>query len=243
MQLVVYSKSSSFERHLKTVFSCPMEFRQRLVTPDNDSTAIYLVHAASFQDELIDWLRHRPLLHHDTELGFTLVHAGFPPQWDLELASACARELELALRGPRYADYFTHMYGDTPSIWSEVLTGWDRLRYITNALTRIRYCHEDGTLAMELKAAPGTQPLGYLPWYAARNRARASERIIFGHWSTLELRQRVDPSWGVIPLDNGCIWGGHLTAFALQARRYVDMPCRGWRQPAELRNHAVALRG
>jgi len=211
--------------------------------PIRSKDTLHGVLTAPDRDELLAWLRHRPLLHHDTGLGYTLVHAGFPPQWDLELASACARELELALRGPRYTDYFTHMYGDTPSTWSEALTGRDRLRYITNAFTRIRYCHEDGTLAMALKATPGTQPLGYLPWYAVRNRSSAAERIIFGHWSTLELRQRVDPSWGVIHLDNGCVWGGHLTAFSLQARRYVDMPCRCWRQPAGPRNHEVALRG
>ncbi len=194
------------------------------------------------RDELLTWLRHRPLLHHDATLGYTLVHAGLAPQWDLGLACRCARELEGQLRGPDHVEYFAHMYGNTPELWSDELTEWDRLRFITNCFTRMRYCREDGALAFDTKAAPGTQPLGYVPWFASPHRASAAERIVVGHWSTVELNHRVDPKHRVVLLDHGCVWGGHMTAFELEQGRYLDMPCRGWQQPTEPREHKVALR-
>ena len=39
---------------------------------------------------LLSWLQHQPLFHHDARLGYALVHAGLPPQWDLASARACA---------------------------------------------------------------------------------------------------------------------------------------------------------
>ena len=205
--------------------------------------SLHAVLAAADREELLAWLRRRPLLHHDAHLGYTLVHAGLPPQWDLARATRCARELEAVLQEEAQSQFFAHMYGDTPHTWSPGLSGWDRLRFITNAFTRLRYCRRDGSLALDTQAPPGSQPLGCLPWFAFPDRASAGKRIIFGHWSTLELHQRVDPAHGVIPLDNGCVWGGHLTAFELQRSRYVDLPCRGFQSPSEERDHAVALRG
>lgn len=173
-------------------------------------------------DELLDWLRHRPLLHHDPRLGYTLVHAGLPPQWDLAQAEACAAEVEVVLRGQRYGEYFEHMYGNQPELWSDDLTGWERLRFITNYFTRLRYCDKDGRLALEEKGAPGSQTDGYLPWFAAPGRRSAGLKIIFGHWSTLG--EHTDP--GIYPLDTGCVWGGSLTALRLDGEpRWYRLPC------------------
>ena len=53
---------------------------------------------ASDGPELLDWLRHQPLLHHDTKTGYTLIHAGLPPQWDLDTARRCANKVSKVLR-------------------------------------------------------------------------------------------------------------------------------------------------
>jgi bis(5'-nucleosyl)-tetraphosphatase (symmetrical) len=186
--------------------------------------------AAPDRDELLDWLRRRPLLHHDAELGYTLVHAGLPPQWDLALGQVCARELEAVLCGPSYAEFFRDMYGDKPRRWSPGLKGSERLRFIVNCFTRMRYCTPEGDLDLKAKGAPGSQPPGYLPWFAVPGRASRDLHILFGHWSTLgEVRGE-----NVHALDTGCVWGGKLTAMRLDgddSGSWYGVECPGSQRP------------
>jgi bis(5'-nucleosyl)-tetraphosphatase (symmetrical) len=182
------------------------------------------------RDEVLTWLRHRPLMHHDADRRFTMVHAGLPPQWDLALALACARELETVLRGPDYRGFLAAMYGDEPKIWSADLAGTDRLRFITNCLTRMRYCDPSGRLDLSAKGHPGTQPAGTLPWFRIPWRATRAERIVFGHWSTLKWLAE-DNVWS---LDTGCLWGGHLTAIRIRRKKEIqryEVECPTYRKP------------
>ncbi len=167
---------------------------------------------AQDRDELLDWLRRCPLMHRSEKLGFSLIHAGLPPQWDTQYALARAREVESALQGDRFHDFCLGMYGNRPERWSYQLIGMDRLRFITNCFTRLRYCDSDGNLALKEKGAPGSQQKDLLPWYAVPDRASRNERILFGHWSTLGFQQ-ADNTWA---LDSGCLWGGKLTAVKLR---------------------------
>ena len=159
-------------------------------------------------DELLGWLRQRPLLHHDAKLGLTLIHAGLLPQWDLDMAMNLAREVESVLRGPDSDEFLAHMYGNQPRVWREDLTGWDRLRVIVNAFTRLRYCDRSGRMDLSPTGAPGSQPKHLLPWFQLPDRRTKDLTIIFGHWSSLGIWQKD----GVIGLDTGCVWGGALTA-------------------------------
>jgi bis(5'-nucleosyl)-tetraphosphatase (symmetrical) len=180
------------------------------------------------REELIDWLRRQPLLHHDATLGFTLVHAGLPPQWNLSLAQACAGEVEAVLRGDRPAEFFEHMYGNKPRQWSAELGGWERLRFIVNCFTRLRFCREDGRLDLKSKGPPGSQSPGYQPWFEVAGRASRDLNIIFGHWSTLG--RCTAP--GIYPVDSGCLWGGQLTALRIDtAPQRIDLPCTGQQTP------------
>ena len=182
------------------------------------------VMAASDSGELLHWLRHQPLLHHDESLSVTMIHAGLPPQWDLATARACAAEVETALRGEHYRDYLANMYGNQPQRWSPQLTGSARLRFLTNCFTRLRYCHADGRLALKHKGAPGTQPEGVLPWFEVPQRRSRGHHIVFGHWSTLATGSRDD----VHALDGGCVWGGTLTAVRLDGdMAWFHHPCAG----------------
>lgn len=174
--------------------------------------------------ELIDWLRGRPLLHHDPALGYTMVHAGLPPQWDLAQAQACADEFQALLRGSQLLPFLAVMYGNQPDRWDPRLHGDARLRFIANALTRMRYVDAHGRLALAHKGAPGSQPPGLLPWFRHPQRASRGQRIVFGHWSTLGLHQED----GVSCLDSGCLWGERLSALRLDVEpaqlTQVDCP-------------------
>jgi len=161
--------------------------------------------------ELLAWLRHRPLLHHDSELGFVLVHAGIPPCWSLAQARARATELEDVLRGDQSGAFLARMRGDTPSAWSEELAGWERLRFIGNAFTRMRYCTADGALDFTANGPPGRQPAGLHPWFELPAPERSGARIVFGHWAALGRYA----GGGVYGLDSGCVWGGELSALRL----------------------------
>ena len=160
------------------------------------------------RDELLGWLRQRPLLHHDANLGLTLIHAGLLPQWDLDVAIGLASEVESVLRGPDSDEFLAHMYGNQPRVWREDLTGWDRLRLIVNAFTRLRYCDRSGHMDLAPTGPPGSQPKHLVPWFQLPDRRTKELTIIFGHWSSLGIWQKD----GVIGLDTGCVWGGALTA-------------------------------
>jgi bis(5'-nucleosyl)-tetraphosphatase (symmetrical) len=181
------------------------------------------IFSAPDRDELLDWLRHLPILHHDPELNYTMFHAGLPPQWDFAQARACAAELESALRDDEAStELFSHMYGDQPDRWSDELKGVDRLRFITNCFTRLRFCHSDGRLALRHKGSIADAPAGIVPWFRAPNRRTRDLRIVCGHWSALGLYE----GDGVLSIDTGCVWGSTLCAVRLdQSAPPMHVPC------------------
>lgn len=175
------------------------------------------------RESLLAWLRERPLARR--ERGWLLVHAGVLPAWDGATALSLAGEVEAVLAGPDWAGFLAHMYGNEPSRWDDALRGADRLRVIVNALTRLRFCTPDGTMEFATKDGSGEAPPGHVAWFDAPGRRSAGERIAFGHWSTLGAVTRDD----LLALDTGCVWGGCLTAVALDedgaVRERVSVRC------------------
>jgi bis(5'-nucleosyl)-tetraphosphatase (symmetrical) len=185
--------------------------------------------AAPDREELLAWLRSRPLFH--VEDGWAMVHAGLLPQWSIAQAQALSDEVRGALMAPDYRKFLARMWGSEPVLWGDELTGWDRLRVIVNAMTRMRFVTAGG--AMELrapgnKAPPEQGPAGCVPWFLAPGRQSADHRIVCGHWSALGYREAEN----VIALDTGCLWGGSLTALRLADRRVFRLPCPQQVKPA-----------
>lgn len=175
-------------------------------------------------DELLAWLQRLPLMHENPSSGLVMVHAGLSPQWSLETARACARELEAVIQGPKLQGFLKHMYGTEPLRWEKNLKGYDRLRYITNAFTRMRYCRKDGSLDFQEKKPPGRQAKGLLPWFAVPGRRNLGVPIVFGHWATLQIEKDLDPGYDVHHVDTGCVWGGTLTALREDDGQVFSVP-------------------
>ena len=176
------------------------------------------------REKLLHWLLHRPILHHDKKRNLTMVHAGIHPMWNLEQACTYARELEAVLRGDHAFEFFEEMYGDSPSHWSDGHGGIDRLRAITNAFTRMRFCDIQGHLDMKYKGSLGGQPKGFFPWFEHPGRKNGDTHILFGHWAALGLYE----GEGVTGLDSGCVWGAQLTAARYNGkkkRKFISVSC------------------
>ncbi|MCL4160249.1 UNVERIFIED_CONTAM: hypothetical protein GTU68_010084 [Idotea baltica] len=167
------------------------------------------------REELIDWLRHRPVFHVDKSIGMCMAHAGISPQWTLKEAKSFAKEIEVPLRGDNAGHWLKKVYGNKPNLWHDDLESYDRHRYIINAFMRMRYCNvKDGSLDLKLNGVPKLKKTGenkQVPWFLLNGRQEISLRIIFGHWSSLGYYHDDN----VTAIDTGCVWGRQLTAIRL----------------------------
>lgn len=181
--------------------------------------------SAPDRDELLDWLRHQPLCHFDPSLGYVMTHAGIPPAWSVNDTLNYASEVEQVLRSPQCKGYFEAMYGNTPDQWNHSLSGMDRLRAITNYLTRMRFCTPASQLEFDSKEGLDQCPAGYAPWFSYPRQDDIP--VIFGHWASLEGNVNLP---GIHALDTGCVWGGRLTAMNLTTGELTSVNSQQHRQ-------------
>lgn len=167
-------------------------------------------------DDLIDWLRHQPLCLMPNA-NTILTHAGIPLNWSAAQTLALAKEVEAVLRSGDFEQvdaYLSAMYGATPTRWSDDLEGQDRLRVITNYLTRMRLTDAEGNMEFEFKdALDAPMPAGFQPWFEYPSQTAKTHQIIFGHWAALQ-GKRVSAQ--IQNVDGGCVWGEQLIAYRLE---------------------------
>jgi bis(5'-nucleosyl)-tetraphosphatase (symmetrical) len=175
----------------------------------NPQDTLHDVLQAPDRENLLFWLRHQSLAIRSGRL--LMVHAGVLPQWDAAQTLQLAHEVESVLRSPDWSGFMPHMYGGLPNRWDDEVAGADRLRIIVNALTRLRFCDAQGAMDFSVKESADRAPEGLMPWFEVPHRNTHDVLIAFGHWSTLKSMHRND----VVCLDDGCIWGGCLSALKL----------------------------
>jgi bis(5'-nucleosyl)-tetraphosphatase (symmetrical) len=169
---------------------------------------------SSRRAELIEWLAAQPLAAWSEEHQLLRVHAGVIPQWNALDTLRYAGEVSAVLTSPLRPKFLKRMYGNRPDKWKDRRRGWNRLRLISNILTRLRFCDTEGRAAFKLTGPPGSQPEGFLPWFSHRHRKTRKVTVAFGHWAALGLQIKKR----YLALDSGCVWGGQLSAVRLEDR-------------------------
>ncbi len=175
--------------------------------------------------ELINWLRAQKILHYDPKLNFAISHAGIYPLWNIEKAVELAHELEAALRAENYTETLGHIFGNTAdNTWHENLSGTERLKFIANAFTRMRFC-ENNTCRLDFKHKSADHIEDLTPWYQYPTRQTKNINIAFGHWASL--LGNTDNTPNVFAIDTGCCWGHSLTALRLEDQKLFSITCQG----------------
>ena len=164
-------------------------------------------------EELISWVRHRPILHRSDSM--VMVHAGLLPQWTIEEAEARAHDIEVALQSHQFA----RLLGDVRRQNEELSEQQRRLQHDMAVFTRIRMLRRTGEPEYMYNDSPESAPTGLRPWYSAPHR-RGDTTMIFGHWAALGLRIQA----GLIALDSGCVWGNTLSAYRLEDGHVFQEP-------------------
>jgi bis(5'-nucleosyl)-tetraphosphatase (symmetrical) len=174
--------------------------------------------SARDRDDLLAWLRGRPLLHREGD--WTMVHAGLLPEWTVPLAERLARDAGERLRGRSGDRLLATFRDDPPGRFRKTLSPAARRRLALAAFTRLRTLDRRGRMANDFSGPPSEAPRGYVPWFAAPGRKSRRAPIVCGHWAALGLH--LDD--GVAALDTGCVWGRALTALRLDDRKVFQEP-------------------
>lgn len=175
------------------------------------------------KEQLLNWLRQQPLMHYNNELDFCVVHAGIPPQWRIKDALPYANEISTALQANDFHTFLQEMHGDQPAEWQPNLTGWDRLRYLVNAFTRMRFCSQSGKLDLSNKTEHSPNLKHFKPWFEWRQQQTP---IIFGHWAALMGKCQAN---NIYAIDTGCVWGGYLTALRIEDKQLFQVKGKDYR--------------
>ncbi|MDN3653614.1 symmetrical bis(5'-nucleosyl)-tetraphosphatase [Thalassotalea ponticola] len=167
-----------------------------------------LLHASDCA-QLMEWLRQQPLVLALPDGNGFLSHAGLPPNWSSKKALKMSAFVSQRLQSKKPKKWLRAMYGNLPNHWQHCHSDIEKFRFTVNALTRMRFCYQDGGLEFKSKNSPKANTNKHLqPWFEV-HQTLDKLQWVFGHWASLEGRVNAD---NIYALDTGCVWGGRLTA-------------------------------
>ncbi|CAC9433528.1 Bis(5'-nucleosyl)-tetraphosphatase, symmetrical (EC 3.6.1.41) [uncultured Gammaproteobacteria bacterium] len=174
---------------------------------------------ANNADSLLDFLKNQPLAI--THKGVLMVHAGIPPNWDVDRVIQQSKKVQKHLKKVNISQFLDDMYDNKPNIWSQDLSELAQCRYSINALMRLRFCKPNGALEFDCKMNYTHPPKGFKAWFMHKNRLLKNTDIFFGHWSSLSSVNQAH----IYPMDHGCVWGRKLSAIRLKGRKIFSVSC------------------
>jgi len=164
-------------------------------------------------DELINWLRSRPILHHDKTLQWTMVHAGLHPDWSLKKARKRARKIETQLQGEHWKEFCRQLHHVKFPMREPGKADPTRLLFASAVFTRTRYCTSDGLFNWDVRTGESSNYRDRA-WYAhKRAKWQRQTHVVYGHWAAKGL---VADQPHVLGLDTGCVWGNAMTLAKLE---------------------------
>lgn len=167
------------------------------------------------REELTDWLRHRPILHHDEDLGWCMVHAGLHPKWTLQEAKRRACEVEGQLRSRQWEEFCKELHHRKFPPREPKGAGSQSLLFSAAVFTRSRYCTCDGDFNWSNRSGESHNSRE-VPWFSCSQLAWQREcHVVYGHWAAKGL---VTDQQHVLGLDSGCVWGGAMTLAKLKPK-------------------------
>ncbi len=176
------------------------------------------------KDIIVKYLSQLPLVITNDDNKWIMAHAGIYPTWSAKKALDLSKEVMTVIQSSEAKQFYQNMYGNIPSIWSDTLAGFDRLRMITNSFTRMRYLDKNLSLELTEKNSLEFKPTHLEPWFSFNNQNFLNKQfetnIVFGHWASLK---GICSKNNYFALDTGCVWGGKLTTLRLQDKKLFQV--------------------
>ncbi|GLR72697.1 symmetrical bis(5'-nucleosyl)-tetraphosphatase [Agaribacter marinus] len=173
---------------------------------------------------LVEWLKTCPLAIKPSRKTL-ITHAGLYPLWSPKDALQYSKQVSTHLNKSDPSEFLKNMYGNTPDLWNNELSPEGKLRFIVNAMTRMRYLNNDLSLEFTNKSHPLQSPKPLIPWYSINNKSlKPNHRLIFGHWASLngEATLAKTQRYKVFALDTGYVWGNKMSLLCLENNQLIE---------------------